>query len=386
MRNISVVTGTRAEYGLLKNIIKCIADDKDLNLQLIVTGTHLSRKYGYTVKEIENDGFEIAERIPIIDEERKENETALEMGRLMIECSKAYDRLKPNIVLILGDRYEIFAAAAAAMANNIPIAHISGGEVTEGAMDEQIRHAITKMAHIHFPGADEYAKNIKAMGEESWRIFNVGDSGIENIGLTKMLSPNDIKEKIGIDVDESTILVTFHSVTLELKKTEEYINNLIQSLRKVENNIIITYPNADSGGEIIIKEILKFEKECSNIHVFKSLGSLIYLSVMKQCGIVMGNSSSGIIEAPFMKKPVINIGNRQKGRLFANNIINCGYEINDIDKAIRKANSKEFRKFVEENTVSLYGDGNTSKEIVKVLKEIDLGEKLIKKKQIWSNL
>ena len=381
MKNITVVTGTRAEYGLLKNTIKCIDEDCELNLQLIVTGTHLSSNYGYTVNEIESDGFKIDKRIPIIEDDKK-SDIATEMSRLICECSKAYDELKTDIVLILGDRYEIFAVATAAMIKNIPIAHISGGEVTEGAIDEQIRHAITKMSHIHFPGAKQYADNIKNMGEEAWRIFNVGDPAIENIKNTKFLSKDEIEKRIGFVVDESTVLVTFHSVTLELGRTREYINNLIDALKKTKSKIIITYPNSDEGGKIIIEEILKFEKECTRVKVFTSLGSLLYLSVMKNCGVVVGNSSSGIIEAPFMKKPTVNIGNRQKGRLYAKSIINCGYTEEEIANALNKAFDREF---IKNNSVSLYGDGNTSKEIVNILKNINIDEKLLKKKLVFEN-
>lgn len=383
MRNIAVVTGTRAEYGLLRNTIKAIEKDENLNLQLIVTGTHLSHKYGYTVKEIEEDGFEINAKIDIIKTDRDEKTNSIEMGTLLIESSKVLERLKPDILLLLGDRYEIFAAATAAMAMNIPIAHISGGEITEGAMDEQIRHAITKMAHVHFPGAAEYAENIKNMGEESWRIFNVGDPGIENIKVTKFLNVQEIANRIGIEIDEDTMLVTFHPVTLEIDNTRNYINNLLEAIAMNNKQAIITYPNSDNGGKIIIEEILNFQKKYSKAKVFESLGSLLYLSVMKHCGIVVGNSSSGLVEAPFMKKPVINIGNRQKGRLMAGNIINCDYSVHSISEAIKKAYSSNFREFVKSSTISLYGEGNTSKEIVKVLREVELGEKLIKKKLVW---
>lgn len=382
MRNITVVTGTRAEYGLLKNTIKAIEKDEDLNLQLVVTGTHLSHKYGYTVKEIEEDGCIISEKIDILEEDRNISAISIEIGTLIIEICKVLERLKPDILLILGDRYEIFAAATAAMAMNIPIAHISGGEITEGAMDEQIRHAITKMAHIHFPGAKEYAGNIQKMGEESWRIFNVGDPGIENIKCTDFLDTKEIEQKIGINIEEDTMLVTFHPVTLEIDNTYMYIKNLLEAITRTNKKVIITYPNSDNGGEIIIEEILKFEKKYNKAKVFESLGSLLYLSIMKQCRLVIGNSSSGLVEAPFMRKPVINIGNRQKGRLMAKNIISCDYSIESISKAIEKANSLQFREFVKNNPQSLYGEGNTSKEIVKVLREIELGEKLIKKKLI----
>lgn len=383
MRKIAVVTGTRAEYGLLKNIIIKIAEDKDLDLQLIVTGTHLSDGYGKTINEIINDGFEIDYSIPILIDDNSGQSTPKEMGLLMIQLSQAFTVLKPDMLLILGDRYEIFAAASTAMAMNIPIAHISGGEITEGAIDEQIRHAITKMAHIHFPGAECYAENIKNMGEEAFRVFNVGDPGIENIKLTKFLNKKELFEALGAEVDEDTLLVTYHPVTLEINDLERQIDNVIKALDKINKRMVITYPNADNGGKLIIDKLEAFKQRNSNVYLYKNLGSLRFLSVMNLCGVVVGNSSSALIEAPFLKKPAINIGNRQKGRLIADNIISCDYEIHNIEMAINKAMSSEFKAYVK-TISSLYGEGNTSAEIVKVLKNIELGDKLLKKKLVWS--
>lgn len=383
MRKIAVVTGTRAEYGLLKNIMKKINEDNDLELQLIVTGTHLSDKYGKTISEIIEDGFKIDYSIPILMDGNDGVNIAKEMGLLMSNLSEVLSNLNPNILLILGDRYEIFAAAATAMAMNIPIAHISGGEVTEGAMDEQIRHAITKMAHIHFPGADCYVENIKNMGEENFRVFNVGDPGIENIKLTKLLSKKEIFEDLGVEVDEDTLLVTYHPVTLEIDDLERQIDNLISALDNLNKRMLITYPNADNGGKLIIDKLEQFKQRNSNVYLYKNLGSLRFLSVMNLCGAIVGNSSSALVEAPFLKKPVVNIGNRQKGRLMAENILSCDYEANNIESAINKAISQDFKKFVK-TIDSLYGEGNTSTEIVEVLKTIELGDKLLKKKLIWS--
>lgn len=383
MRKIAVVTGTRAEYGLLKNIMKKINEDNDLELQLIVTGTHLSDKYGKTISEIIEDGFKIDYSIPILMDGNDGVNIAKEMGLLMSNLSEVLSNLNPNILLILGDRYEIFAAAATAMAMNIPIAHISGGEVTEGAMDEQIRHAITKMAHIHFPGADCYVENIKNMGEENFRVFNVGDPGIENIKLTKLLSKKEIFEDLGVEVDEDTLLVTYHPVTLEIDDLERQIDNLISALDNLNKRMVITYPNADNGGKLIIDKLEQFKQRNSNVYLYKNLGSLRFLSVMNLCGAIVGNSSSALVEAPFLKKPVVNIGNRQKGRLMAENILSCDYEANNIESAINKAISQDFKKFVK-TIDSLYGEGNTSTEIVEVLKTIELGDKLLKKKLIWS--
>lgn len=384
MRSICVVTGTRAEYGLLRNVMYKINESKKLKLQLVVTGTHLSQDFGYTLKEILKDGFTIDEKVPILMQGNSKDIIAKEMGLFMIGLSQCFQRLKPDLLLVLGDRYEIFAAAATAMVMNIPIAHISGGEITEGAVDEQIRHSITKMASIHFPGAYVYAQNIINMGEEKWRVFNVGDPGIEGMKKMKFLSKEELCKEIGILIDEETLLVTFHSVTLEYKKLEDHVNNLINALYKLNKKTVITYPNADEGGKYIIERLKEFQKSNNKVFLYESLGSLKYLSVMKYCGAVVGNSSSAIVEAPFLKVPVVDIGNRQKGRLKAENIIECGYEENEIINAIIKALSKEFRDLCA-NTKSLYGEGNTSEEIVKILEGIPLDEKLLKKKLTWSD-
>lgn len=382
MRNITVITGTRAEYGVLKNIMKSIENDNNLNLQIIATGMHLSTKYGMTMNDILDDGFIISESCPILMDYNGKDKNAKEISLAISQFAQAFERLNTDIALITGDRYEALAAAITAMTMNIPIAHISGGEITEGAMDEQIRHSITKMAHIHFPGAEIYAENIINMGEESWRVFNVGDPGIENIKLTKLMSKKELEESLGISIDENTILVTYHPVTLEIQNVEYQINELIDALDKINKNMIITYPNSDNGGDKIIEALEKFANRNSNVHLFRNLGSIRYLSVMNHCGVIVGNSSSALVEAPFLKKPVVNIGNRQKGRLMAENIIQASNEGEDIFNAIIKATSREFKE-ITKNTRSLYGEGSTSQEIVKVLKNIDINEKLLKKKLVW---
>lgn len=383
MRKIVVVTGTRAEYGLLKNVIKKINEDSQLKLQLIVTGTHLSKEYGYTIKEIEADGFYIEEKINILMENNKGEGIAKSMALLQMNLAQSFFRLQPDFLLILGDRYEILAAASTAMVMNIPIAHISGGEITEGAVDDQIRHSITKMSHVHFPGAKAYGENIKRMGEEAWRIFEVGDPGIENIKNNKYMTKEELYETLKIKVDRDTLLVTFHPVTLELERLPFQVTSLISALHKINKKTIITYPNSDAGGKFIIEELKKFAKDNKNIYLYESLGLRRYLSVMKECGAVVGNSSSAIVEAPFLKVPAVNIGNRQKGRLMAENIINCGNTENEVIEAIELALSSGFRRKTKK-TISLYGEGNTSEEIVRVLKKINIDERLLKKKLIWS--
>lgn len=383
MRKVAVVTGTRAEYGLLKNTLNRIKESKSLELKLIVTGTHLSEEFGYTINEIIEDGFIVNEKLPILLENNTKGKTTKEMAILIFKLSEAFEKLKPDLVIILGDRYEIFAVASAAMTMNIPIAHISGGEITEGAIDEQIRHAITKMSHIHFPGSLSYAQNIINMGEEAWRVFNVGDPGIENIKTTRLLSKEELRRQLDIDIDENTLLITYHPVTLELKELSFQVENLIKALKIINKKMIITYPNADSGSQYIIEKLNQFQKSNSNVYLFENLGILKYLSVMKLCGAVVGNSSSALVEAPYLKIPVVNIGNRQKGRLMASNIVSCSNKYEDIVDSINKVLSYEFKENVK-TTVSLYGEGNTSEEIVKIIETIKLDDKLLKKKLVWS--
>lgn len=384
MKKVLVFTDTRAEYGILKNTLNKIKQSKELELCIVVTGTHLLKKYGYTVNEILEDGFEIAERIEPVLEQDESVRISVEMGNLLIQLAKVFTALKPNILLLFGDRYEVLAAAAAAVSMHLPIAHISGGEITEGAMDEQIRHAVTKMAHIHFPGAAKYAENIKKMGEESWRIFNVGDPGIENVKKIAVRNKAELEEELKIEINQKTLLVTYHPVTLEIEALENQIENLIAALSNYQGTKIITYPNSDDGSELIIAKLKEFAHRDPSVCLVQSLGIERYISVMHYCGAVIGNSSSAIVEAPVLKKAVINIGNRQKGRLMAESIICCGNSSEEIEAALQKAFSPEFQKTVQESE-SLYGEGNTSEEIVKVLENLAIDEKLLKKKLVWGN-
>lgn len=377
-----ILTGSRAEYGLLKNVLWKIQNSDILKLYIVVTGSHLSEKYGFTVKEIKEDGFKIWKEISIISDSDDAIRIPLEMGKLMISLSQAFNEERPDILLLLGDRYEMLAAAAVAVGLHIPIAHISGGEYTEGAMDEQIRHAITKMAHIHFPGASIYAENIKRMGEEAWRIFEVGDPGIENIKSMEVICKEDIENELDIHIDKNTLLVTYHPVTLELEQLAFQMDNITRALLGHKGTIIITYPNSDDGSELIIRKWEEFVKKRKSVRLIHNLGSQRYLNVMRYCGAVVGNSSSAIVEAPFLKIPTINIGNRQKGRLMADSIICCGYRQSEIEDAIKRALSEEFSETVK-HSKSLYGEGDTSRRIVDVIEQIDLNEKLLKKKLCW---
>ncbi len=382
MRKIIVLLDSRAEYGILKNTLEGIQKSEKLELNIVVTGTHLMDQYGYTVKEIIDDGFRIIKEIPVKGHENEKIRIPVEMGNLMISLSDVFLEAQPDILLLFGDRYEMLAAASVAVGMHIPIAHISGGESTEGAMDEQIRHAITKMAHIHYPGSSVYANNIWKMGEESWRIFDVGDPGIENIKNISFIEKSALESDLKIQINRKTLLVTYHPVTLEISNLEWQINNLIGALDNYDGTIVITYPNSDEGSEVIIRKWKEFTQDRANTCLVPSLGSRKYLSIMKYCGAVVGNSSSAIVEAPYLKVPVINIGTRQKGRIMADNILCCGYRRREIELAIARALSEEFYMSARQSE-SLYGEGNTSKEIIESLENIEINEKLLKKKLYW---
>lgn len=380
MKKVLVVTGTRAEYGLLYWTMKEIQQDKELQLQLIVTGSHLSKEYGYTVSQIKKDGFKIDEEIDMLIDSSKKSAIVKSMGLEMIQIAQAFDRLKPDILLILGDRYETFVSATCAMMMNIPIAHMNGGESTEGAVDEQIRHAITKMAHIHFTGAEYYKERVIKMGEEPWRVYNVGQPGLENIKRLKLLEKEKLEYELKMKFDKKVFLITYHPVTLDVQNTEKQMNNLLGAISKFDAKYIFTYPNADYGNKIIIDKINEFKQKHDNVYIFHNLGQVKYLSLMKYADVMIGNSSSGIIEAPSFKLPVVNIGDRQKGRLRNKNIIDVDYNEIQIIEGINKALYD--KKFIDSlnSLENIYGDGNTSKKVVNVLKNIKIDRNLLCKK------
>ncbi len=410
-RKIAVVTGTRADYGLLYWIIKGISDDPELELQLLVTGMHLSPEFGLTYRNIEQDSFPIAQKVEMLLSSDTNTGMGVSIGLGVIGFSQALERLAPDIIVLLGDRFEILAAAVAAMAHKIPIAHIHGGESTQGAIDESIRHAITKMSHLHFPAADTYAERIKQMGEEKERIFTYGAPGLDNIYKLKLLSRQELTRRLdlaqpamrtpltppsptggegakenNLSAEDKLMLVTYHPATLEKTdpciQTNELLSALERILHKQEVKIIFTFPNADAGGRGIIKLIKRFaDNYPQQVRLFINLGSLMYLSLMKYADVMAGNSSSGIIEAPSFKLPVVNIGDRQLGRVKAVNIIDTVCKTENIYKAVIKALSPEFKNSLYDMT-NPYGQGNTSIKIVETLKQVKLGEQLIKKKFI----
>ncbi|KDR94765.1 GDP/UDP-N,N'-diacetylbacillosamine 2-epimerase (hydrolysing) [Peptoclostridium litorale DSM 5388] len=370
MKKICIVTGTRAEYGLLKPLIYRICKDEELKLQLIATGMHLSPEFGLTYKEIEQDGYEINEKIEILLSADTPIGISKSMGLAMMSFTESYERLNPDMVVVLGDRYEIFCATSCAMISKIPVVHLHGGEATEGAIDEAMRHAITKMSYLHFTSTEQYRKRVIQLGENPCRVFNVGAIGLENIKNIKFLSKEELENSIGFEFNKKVVLVTFHPVTLEKKTSKEQFQHLLDALSEIENlKIIFTKANADEDGRIINKMIDKYVEDNKEKSIsFISMGSLRYLSAMKYADGVIGNSSSGIIEAPEFNIPTVNIGDRQRGRVQAQSIINCEPEKMDILKSVQKALSKEFRDEIR-YVKGVYGDGNVSNKIIEEIKK-----------------
>lgn len=364
MKKIAVVTATRAEYGILKPLIIRIMEEPDFNLRLLVTGTHLSKEYGNTQEEILKDKIPIAEKIPILEEGNTPYDISLTMANAIHGFADYFRREKPDLLVVLGDRTEILGICCGAMNENIPIAHLHGGELTEGAVDDCVRHAITKMSFYHFPSTQVYRRRIIQMGESPERVFCVGALGVENIKRTRLLSREEITRFLGIPKHQEYVMVTFHPVTLEPGEELSQVQQLIKAMKQFPAyQYIVTKANADAGGRGVNELFEQMAQECENVKVVSSLGMVRYLSGVKYCAFVLGNSSSGIIEAPALGTPAVNIGTRQKGRLMADTVINCGPIAEDIAKAMEKAAD------LEHKVSDLYGTGDTSKQIVRILKE-----------------
>lgn len=377
MRKICVVTGTRAEYGLLYWVLKELQSDSNIKLQLVVTGMHLSPEFGLTYKEIQKD-FKIDKKVEMLLSSDTPIGISKAMGLAQIGFAEVFDELKPDILLILGDRYEILSVASAAMIARIPIAHIHGGETTEGIIDEAIRHSLTKMSHIHFATTAQYRKRIIQLGEHPSRVFNVGGVGIENINRLKLLDKDEFEKSINFKLNKKNILVTYHPNTLENNTSSTQFNEILQALDELkETNIIFTKSNSDTYGRIINQMIDEYVASHKNSVAFTSLGQLRYLSALKHVDIVLGNSSSGIAEAPSFKISTINIGDRQKGRIMADSIINCDPNKEQILQAIYKVYSDDFQRLLKD-VKNPYDNGNTSKKIVEILKNISL-DNILKK-------
>ena len=365
---ICVFTGTRAEYGLLKPLMEEIQKQPEFELQIVASCMHLSPEFGLTYQEIEKDGFKIDEKVEMLLSSDTPVGTVKSMGVGMIGYADALSRLKPDMVIVLGDRFEALAFAISSYILRIPIAHLYGGEITEGALDEGFRHSITKLSYLHFTSTEDYKKRIIQMGEFPDRVFNVGALGLDNIKKFKLLTKEEIEQKLGIKFNKYSFLITYHPETLSDSNPQKDFIEILKALESFEDTtLIFTKANADPNGRIINNMIEDFVNKKKNAYVFDSLGQLLYLSVMSHCDAVIGNSSSGIIEAPSLKVATINIGNRQKGRIKAGSIIDCEPINNKIVKAVKKAISPEFKKILQE-VENPYGDGNSALRIVEILK------------------
>mgnify|MGYP001322153422 CR=1 FL=1 len=372
-RRICVVTGSRAEYGLLQGLIKEIQDSQDLELQLVVAGMHLSPEFGLTYREIEKDGFEIDRKVDMGLTSDTSVGIANSIGLGTIGFGEAFHALKPDLLVLLGDRFELLAAASAALVALIPIAHIHGGELTEGAYDDAIRHSITKMAHLHFTASEVYSSRVIQLGEQPKKVFCVGALGIDNIVRLPLLKKDEVEKYIGLSLKGKSLLVTWHPETLNPKSTYEEFQNLLDVLQNYEStNIVFTKSNADNDGSRINQMIDEFVlKYPENVVVHTSLGQLRYLSTLKYVSGVVGNSSSGIIEAPSLQKGTVNIGNRQLGRLRAASVIDCRPDVQSIKNALDTLFSSQFQSSLPKVS-SPYGGSDVARKIACILKNCSL--------------
>ena len=375
MKRIAIVTGTRAEYGLLKPLIELVHKDIDLELQLLVTAAHLSPNYGNTWRQIESDGFVITKKIEILLSSDSHVAVSKAMGLAQLSFAEAFEELKPDVVVILGDRYEMLAVASTALMFNIPIAHIHGGELTFGAIDDSIRHAITKMSTLHFTATEQYRKRIIQMGESPDTVINTGAIGLDSIRNLRLYNRNELARAIGTRLKKRNFIITYHPETRNVTSIKYQMEQLLGALGEFDNEalLLFTGANADMHGHevnLIIKDFILNHSE--NSLFFDSLGQLRYLSCLAHFDLVIGNSSSGIIEAPSFKCPVVNIGLRQNGRIMASNIINCDAKREDILKAIKKGLSNSFKMSISEMQ-SPYGDGCAAGRILSILKTQDFG-------------
>ena len=375
---ISIVTGTRAEFGLLKNLIKKLMNDDDINLSLLVTGSHLSNLYGGTINEIIEEDIPISSKIDLHLKSDTPNDISIATANGIKGFSEVFLKLKPDLLIVLGDRYEVLSAVLPACYANIPIAHIHGGERTEGLIDESIRHAITKFSHLHFVASEEYRNRVIQLGENPERVFKVGGLGIDAINELKLLKKSELLKKLKIKLRQKNLIVTYHPETLNNDLSKKGIEELLKSLRNLKDTtLIFTLPNADPHNRFIINKIKCFVLKNNNSYFFNSLGQLNYFSLLKICDGVIGNSSSGLLEVPFFKKATINIGQRQMGRLKAKSVIDCHPKEELINKSIKKIYSNEFKKNLT-NLTNPYGDPGATDKIIKILENTNFDELISK--------
>ena len=373
MRKICFVTGTRAEYGLLSRLMRLVEDEDSTQLPIVAKNMHLLPEYGETYREIESDGFSVDVKVPM----RRLSDDALgiitSMSEEILGMGRAYEELKPDMVILLGDRYEILVAAEVALLSRIPVVHIHGGEITEGAFDDAIRHAVTKMSALHFTSTEEYRMRVIQMGEHPDRVFNVGSLGVENIKSVKLMDKDELERSLDFRISDKTILVTYHPETLGDISVKDSIESLLSALESIQDlNIIFTMPNSDTGRDDIAESIKNYvEKHPGRARAFKSLGLIRYLSALHYVKAVVGNSSSGIIEVPSMGIPTLNIGDRQKGRIHGASVYDCGSDTASIVEGLRIVLSDKFRQ-VAETSANPYEKENTAENIFKVISSYPL--------------
>jgi len=379
MREIAVITVSRSDFGIYVPVLQAIGADPTLRLRLLVSGMHLSSEFGSTVGEIESAGFEVFQRIDSLVSSDTPAAVAKSIGLGVLGFAQVFAGYKPDIVVLLGDRFDMLPAALAAVPFRIPLAHLHGGEVTEGAIDEAFRHSISKMSHLHFVSSETYAQRLRQMGEEEWRIMVTGAPALDAIRLCEPMSQEEFLAYFGVDLRGPFLLVTYHPVTLEAEDTDRQLSNLLDALGDLALPCLFTYPNADTEWHTIVHRIQHFCKARPESHLIKNAGQRGYWSLMRFAAAIVGNSSSGIIESAAFKLPVVNIGSRQKGRVQSSNILNCGYGRGEIGKAIRNALTPEFKASLD-CLVSPYGEGHAAERIVARLAEIPLTRDLMVKR------
>jgi UDP-hydrolysing UDP-N-acetyl-D-glucosamine 2-epimerase len=381
VRTVGMVTVGRSDYGIYLPLLRRISQEPELRLHLMVSGMHLSPDFGLTVQKIEKDGFPISEKVDMLLSGDSPADIAQSIGLGAIGFAKAFARFRPDLLVVLGDRFEMFAAAVAALPFNIPVAHIHGGELTEGAMDDALRHSMTKLSHLHFVATEEYGRRVAQLGEESWRIVVSGAPSLDNLHSMELLNAAQLEAKYGLPLSPQTLLVTYHPVTLEYDQTEYQTGELLAALESLAMPVIFTLPNADTSGRTIIQMLRGFTSRHTSTRAVDNLGTQDYFSLMSLAAAMVGNSSSGLIEAPSFQLPVVNIGTRQRGRIRGTNVIDVGYERSAIIEGVRRAISREFREKLE-GQANPYGSGNASERIVETLKRVNIDGRLITKRFI----
>lgn len=379
MRTIGVVTVARSDYGIYRPVLRALAEHDDIRLQLYAGGMHLLERFGSTIEEIERDGFPIAERVDFLLPEDTPQAVAVSIGRGVIAFAEAFARSRPDLLVVLGDRFEMFAAAAAALPLRIPLAHLHGGELTEGALDDALRHSITKLSHLHFVAAEPYAARVRRLGEEPWRVVVSGAPALDALSDFRPLGDQELRDRFGVSLDRPTLLVTFHPETLEPERTEEHARQILEAVQGSGFDAIFTYPNADAGHERLAGLLEDAAAASGRFRLVKSFGSEGYFTLMSRAAAMVGNSSSGILEAPSFQLPVVNVGSRQRGRLRAANVIDVEPDARAIGEAITRATSAGFRQSLN-GLVNPYGDGRAAERIVETLKRVELGPRLLVKR------